>query len=75
MNTPMTEDFMGNKVPLEFDYFQAQEYADKRGKNTRFYRNVMNWRLYYTLVPTPATPSGKHRDFPRTITITATLPA
>ena len=53
------------QTPQEFTKEQAQEYTQKRGKNTRFYFNIYGWSSYFTLTPTFATPSGRLKDFPR----------
>lgn len=55
------------QLPQEFTKTQAEEYTQKRGKNTRFYFNVYGWSSYLTLTPTFATPSGRLKDFPRSI--------
>ena len=53
----------------EFTFNEAKEYVIQRGKNTRFYCNVFGWQKYYTLKPTFATPTGKLKDFKRSIII------
>ena len=55
------------ETPEEFTIEKACEYAQKRGKNTRFYYNVFGWSTYYTLKPTTATPSGRLKGFPRSV--------
>ena len=48
---------------------QAQQYAKERNKPTKFYFNVYGWQTYFTLKPTFATPTGKLKAFPKSITI------
>lgn len=57
------------QTPQEFTKEQAQEYTQKRGKNTRFYFNIYGWSSYLTLTPTFATPSGKFKDLPRCVVV------
>ena len=51
----------------EYTIDQAKEYALKEGKPIRFFVNVYGWSTYYTLKPTFATPTGKLKEFPRTV--------
>lgn len=55
--------------PREFTIEKACEYARQSGKNTRFYYNVCGWHTYFTLEPTPATPTGMLKGFPRSVII------
>lgn len=48
----------------------AQAYLKKKGKKSgRFYNNVMGWSRYLTTEPTPATPTGRAKGFPRTVIV------
>lgn len=58
-------------LPKEYTLSEATEYAKLRGKNTKFYRNVFGWDLYLTLEPTFATPTGKDKNFKRSIIVKA----
>lgn len=57
---------------LEFYSIEfAKDYMRQIGKTKkRFYYNVFGWNTYLTLKPTFATPTGKHKDFKRSIIIT-----
>lgn len=58
------------KEITEFTEKQAKEYLRGKGKKSgKFYKNVYGWKVYYTLEPTFATPTGKDKDFPRTVRI------
>lgn len=52
----------------EYTYEQAQGLVVKSGKTKKmFYRNVRGWTVTYSLEPTAATPTGRHKDFPRQV--------
>lgn len=61
-----------HELPQEFSIEQATDYAYKRGKNTRFYYNFYGWHFYFTLKPTFATPTGRLKDFPRSVVLKCT---
>jgi hypothetical protein len=56
-------------MQTEYTTQQAQQYAKQRNKPTKFYLNVYGWNTYFTLSPTFATPTGKLKTFPISITI------
>ena len=56
-------------MQTEYTTQQAQQYAKQRNKPTKFYFNVYGWQTYFTLKPTFATPTGKLKAFPKSITI------
>lgn len=58
---------MKQETPQEFTIEKACAYARERGKNTRFYYNVYGWSTYFTLKPTFATPSGRLKEYPRSV--------
>lgn len=56
----------------EFSIDEAKAYLKENNKKSgRFYVNVYGWQKYLTIEPTFATPTGKLKDFPRTMIIQA----
>jgi hypothetical protein len=51
----------------EYSLKEAQSLIKSKKKKTgRFYVNFYGFKIYYTLEPTFATPTGKAKGFPRT---------
>ena len=54
-------------MATEYTLKEAQNYIRKKGnKQGVFYVNFYGFKIYYTLEPTFATPTGRAKGFPRT---------
>jgi hypothetical protein len=54
-------------MATEYTLKEAQNYIRNKGnKQGVFYVNFYGFKIYYTLEPTFATPTGRAKGFPRT---------